>query len=843
MNIKKIRVLASIMFVLTFLLGFHSVRTVSAEVKQESQLTYISTDQVSTGGIISKPIRGIQIDEVEEESDYNSISSTRVNSSSIAKYSDNYGYSTLSDNGKRVYKSLEKIGLSFHNGGKNAKKMSYHDNKGVLHSVYVTKVADVSTYNVYARELNKIFFAFEADHPMLYWASGVVFASTGSVNNPKVTSIYLTVDQSYYSASKRAKIQRAINSGMNSYCKKIDAMKTKGASDMSIELMVHDMLINKCSYAFDSYGEPEDATWAHNIYGIFGKNTAVCQGYAKAFQLLMNYAGIDCIYAIGWGLGEGHAWNLVKLDGTWYGVDTTWNDTGDGIAYYFFNTSTKLFSNTHKYDYYDPSLSAMYKVPAVSSTDTYWYYTYYKLKHTTAPNLTNVTATFKAALSKVERNSQYKLHFAMNENYAKSFANICINYKQAIGKSLSSNGKLYQIGSYTPTLIKNNPVRPWNFAHVNVSLKTISNIKDNVTYFDRYQFQVNNTDSTGRSDITSQVTTATQGGKLVISYKGAVIGSYIANVKTVQVSPIADGIYNGKVHTPKPVIKIDGVALIEGTDYTLSYANNVNAGTGSVIISGKGKYLGKKIVKFNIKPLSLVGGKIVAVAARSYTGSRIVPTLIVTSASGVKIHVGDYTITGKDNVNVGTATVMVTGKRNTFGTLTTRFQIIKRNISTCTVAKISNQSYSGKTKKPSLTIKSGTKTLVNNVDYKVKYTSNIKPGQAKIVITGIGANLTGTKTVYFNIVPKKVSGFKASSYSRKIVVRWSKSSYASGYNVYYSTSKSGTYKSWGRTTAKSFTKTGLKRGKVYYLKVRPYKTIKGKRQYGTESKIIRIVVK
>ena len=843
MHIKKIKVLASIVFVLTFLLGFHSVWTVSAEVKQESQLTYISTDQVSTGGIISKPIRGIQIEEVEEESDYNIISSTRLNSSSIAKYSDNYGYRTLSDNGRRAYKALESIGLSFHNGGKDAKKMYYRDEKGVQNSVYVTKVADISSYNVYASELNKIFFAFEADHPMLYWASGVVFASTGSVKNPKVTSIYLTVDKSYYSASIRAKIQRAINSGVKSYCKKIDAMKTKGVSDLSIELMVHDMLINKCSYAFDSYGEPENAAWAHNIYGIFGKNTAVCQGYAKAFQLLMNYAGIECIYAIGWGLGEGHAWNLVKLDGTWYGVDTTWNDTGDGIAYYFFNTSTKLFSNTHKYDYYDTNLKAMYKVPAVSSIDTYWYYTYYKLKHTAAPNLTNVTATFKAALSKVESNSQYKLHFAMNENYAKSFGNICVNYRETIGKSLSSNGKLYQIGSYTPTLVNNNPVRPWNFAHVNVSLKTISNIKDNVTYFDRYQFQVYNTDSTGKSDITSQVTTATQDGKLVISYHGAVIGSYTANVKSVQVSPIADVIYRGEVHTPKPVIKIDGITLIEGTDYTLSYTNNVNAGTGSVIISGKGKYLGKKTVKFTIKPLSLAGGKIKAVAAKTYSGRGIIPSLHITSASGVKINAVDYTITVKNNVNVGTATVIVTGKSNTFGTLTTRFQIKKRNISTCTVKKISNQNYSGKTKKPSLTIKCGTKTLVNNVDYKVKYTSNIKPGQAKIVITGIGANLTGTKTVYFNIVPKKVSGFKASSYSRKIVIRWSKSSYASGYNVYYSTSKSRAYKSWGSTTANSITKTGLKRGKVYYLKVRPYKTIHGKRQYGMESKIIRIVVK
>lgn len=68
-----------------------------------------------------------------------------------------------------------------------------------------------------------------------------------------------------------------------------------------------------------------------------------------------------------------------------------------------------------------------------------------------------------------------------------------------------------------------------------------------------------------------------------------------------KVQDIADQIYTGSEIKPKPVITYSGKTLIENTDYTLSYSNNINYGKASVTITGIGKYAGEKLVKnFNI---------------------------------------------------------------------------------------------------------------------------------------------------------------------------------------------------------------------------------------------------
>lgn len=60
--------------------------------------------------------------------------------------------------------------------------------------------------------------------------------------------------------------------------------------------------------------------------GVFVNGIAVCRGYAEAFQLLMEKIGIESKILTGWAKGTTHAWNVVKLDGNWYHVDTTFDD-------------------------------------------------------------------------------------------------------------------------------------------------------------------------------------------------------------------------------------------------------------------------------------------------------------------------------------------------------------------------------------------------------------------------------------------------------------------------------------------------------------------------------------
>lgn len=80
-----------------------------------------------------------------------------------------------------------------------------------------------------------------------------------------------------------------------------------------------------------SYDQTLNRTNTRNIYGAFIEKQVVCEGYAKAFQYIMDGLEIPCILVSGTasnseGKTEAHLWNYVQIEGNWYAVDVTWND-------------------------------------------------------------------------------------------------------------------------------------------------------------------------------------------------------------------------------------------------------------------------------------------------------------------------------------------------------------------------------------------------------------------------------------------------------------------------------------------------------------------------------------
>lgn len=73
-----------------------------------------------------------------------------------------------------------------------------------------------------------------------------------------------------------------------------------------------------------------------------------------------------------------------------------------------------------------------------------------------------------------------------------------------------------------------------------------------------------------------------------------------ANLESATIQAIANQAYTGKAITPQPKVTVDGTSLVNGTDFTVSYSNNTNAGTAAITVTGKGNYTGKKTVNFTI---------------------------------------------------------------------------------------------------------------------------------------------------------------------------------------------------------------------------------------------------
>jgi transglutaminase/protease-like cytokinesis protein 3 len=80
-----------------------------------------------------------------------------------------------------------------------------------------------------------------------------------------------------------------------------------------------------------------------SCYSVLINKKGVCASYARAFQYIMIYSGIECIYVTGTLDGISHAWNMVKVKGNWYNVDVTNGNSGfdDYITYQYLLIPTK----------------------------------------------------------------------------------------------------------------------------------------------------------------------------------------------------------------------------------------------------------------------------------------------------------------------------------------------------------------------------------------------------------------------------------------------------------------------------------------------------------------------
>ena len=278
---------------------------------------------------------------------------------------------------------------------------------------------------------------------------------------------------------------------------------------------------------------------------------------------------------------------------------------------------------------------------------------------------------------------------------------------------------------------------------------------------------------------------------------------------------------------------------------TVDKNGNVTAfktGTGYVTVtaSANGYNSVSKDVKIVVSKKSLNNGLLtLSETSYVYDGTYKKPAATVTFGGKVLQEGKDYTISYRNNLNVGVTTVIATGMGDYTGYTSKNFTITKRAMAGGTVSVASSVSFTGSNITPSVTVKVAGRSLTNGTDYTVSYSNNKNVGKATVKITGKG-NYSGSLSAKFNIVPAKQQIQKLETKYKGFYIDWAQKGSATGYDVEYSVKANMSGAVSNHLTANkpdTLTVSGLAGDKTYYVRVRSYTNVNGKVYYGAWSDV------
>ncbi len=276
----------------------------------------------------------LQTVEITEEDACGAIDATGVRAASkYDKYASNYYYNFMTGEERDFYDRLDYLCYTY--------LTTQQDVEGIIYKE--TQCSEwISGGELSLDDMEEIFTIFRYSNPQYYFLD--YFPAPGE--DGSTYYLALSIYPAFISGSARSAATASLMESVGSMVAEIQ--KKSGVLEQEKE--AHDLLINKLSYdpyyqtAIDNgtFTQYEKTAYTQSCYSAFcgDAETTVCAGYALAFEMLCNAVGIDCIVD----LSEVHAWNIVRLNGTWYNVDCTWDDptTSDGsdvLWYLFFNRS------------------------------------------------------------------------------------------------------------------------------------------------------------------------------------------------------------------------------------------------------------------------------------------------------------------------------------------------------------------------------------------------------------------------------------------------------------------------------------------------------------------------
>ena len=188
-----------------------------------------------------------------------------------------------------------------------------------------------------ADEANDIFVAVLYDNPHIFWVS----------NNYKYVenTSSITFNPEYrLTETESNEISQKLNKKVNEIVSSIET----SSSEYEKELYIHNYVCENTVYDENTFNSDGDTA-----YGALLNGKAICEGYSRAIQILLDAVDIDNYLVIGDGITdvkiEPHMWNIVNINGSNYHLDATWNDSGadNSILYFYFNVTDEYIQRDH----------------------------------------------------------------------------------------------------------------------------------------------------------------------------------------------------------------------------------------------------------------------------------------------------------------------------------------------------------------------------------------------------------------------------------------------------------------------------------------------------------------
>ena len=220
----------------------------------------------------------------------------------------------------------------------DAADATYESNYGYYRLDYV------SASTLSKSEMKQLYIMFRISNPQYYFLMYAWFLGTVSDNTVLAPIVYTSFESGSARKTATANVKSVVAewvAAANSYSSEADKVK-----------VIHDTIANNVDYNNDfinmSSSEQttaEQSLYTQSAYSVFCTDLTVCAGYAQAFEMVCNGAGIDCVAVT----SSNHEWNKVRVNDSWYNVDVTWDDSTSAVYYTYYGRNDDYYDTVSVY--------------------------------------------------------------------------------------------------------------------------------------------------------------------------------------------------------------------------------------------------------------------------------------------------------------------------------------------------------------------------------------------------------------------------------------------------------------------------------------------------------------